>query len=85
MNEAANPDYKRSLETLHWWAQKALKPRLIAIARTNTPNASYNRAVELGENERTARATRWLAMIRRDYGVSAFEAYLERHAEDQQL
>lgn len=77
MSTGQQPELKRSLETLRYWATKVLQhPDLIDIARAHTPNASYNLAIQKGKPEKIARAARWLSMIRRDYGQEAFDAFV---------
>lgn len=50
---------------------------LVELARTNTPTATFNLARELDFPVRQAKAAKALAVIRRDFGETVFEAYLE--------
>ena len=60
---------------------KELRVQCVEIARTKAPSSAFDlgaRAALLsgfGQMEQigVAKATRWLAVVRRDYGVEAFE------------
>lgn len=83
MNDVNRSEAKRSLETLKAWSKKVFShPELVAIARVNSPNASYNLAIQMEMSEKIARAVRWLSMIQRDYGSQEFETHV---SEQQQL
>lgn len=78
----------RSLEEIQGRAVVPLKPfspelrkQCVCIAREKSPSAAFDRgfnaAMIAGSNQREAlaigKATRWLAVIRRDYGNEKFE------------
>lgn len=63
----------RSLDELKARARPALQNEaLVKIAAKSTPNGSYFAAKKRFKDEELAKACRWLAMIRRDYGRKAF-------------
>ncbi len=74
---------EHTLDELKELAKPALRhAELIDIARAETPNSADTKA-SIRWPRRQAKATRFLAMLRRDYGQQAFEAYLLEHARPQ--
>lgn len=68
----------KTREELHGLSQPALQhAELINIARTETPNGAYELASSRWPR-RQAKAVRFLAMVRRDYGIGAFEALVSQ-------
>lgn len=66
-----------SLERLKKLSQPAIRhQQLVRLARDNTPNQTFALAKELGYPVRQAKASRALAVVRRDFGVSIFESLL---------
>lgn len=68
---------RRPLLELQMRAKPALRGDLIEIARTNSPSVSYDLAFAQTQQKSVAQATRWLAMLRRDYGETEFLAYTQ--------
>jgi len=65
---------ERTLDELKELAKPALRhAELVNLARTETPNKADEMAL-VRWPRRQAKATRFLAMLRRDYGLGAFEA-----------
>lgn len=64
---------KRSLSDLKIRAKPAISDeRLIEIAAEKSPDASYTLALKETGNEEKAKACRFLAIARRDYGEEGF-------------
>jgi hypothetical protein len=63
-----------------------LRERCVEIARAKSPSAAFDRGYEvailagMSQNEALgiAKATRWLSVIRRDYGKEAFEKVVSK-------
>lgn len=69
----------RTLIDLQTRAAPALhNPVLVEIARLHKPTPSYDLAMTAYNDAALAKATRWLAMIRRDHGEQAFTACLTK-------
>lgn len=75
MNQGASK--KRPLRELQARSKLALREDLIEIARTNSPSVSYDLALAETNNLKIAQATRWLAILRRDYGKTEFLAFTQ--------
>lgn len=68
---------KKTLIDLQGRAQLALKQKeLTEIAQRFTPTEAYTRAITSHYNEELARSCRFLAIIRRDYGIDGFKKSL---------
>ena len=66
-----------SLDQLKAWSIQAReRSELVQFARECSPSLAYDRAFELTEDEDLAKATRWLAIIRRDHGLLEFENWV---------
>ena len=48
-------------------------PEIIQIARESTPTATYKRVLRVIPDLDTAKAARWLAVLRRNHGDKVFE------------
>ncbi len=71
---------EKTLEELKKLSEPALRHvELVEIARIETPSKADDKA-SIRWPRRQAKATRFLAMLLRDYGSEAFEAYLLEHA-----
>lgn len=71
---------EKTLVELQELAKPALPhAELVNLARVESPNKAYEMA-SVRWPRRQAKATRFLAMLRRDYGQGAFEALLMEHA-----
>lgn len=71
---------KRSLDELKALSKNALhSAELVEIARTHAPTSAYDLAIQRGRSRRLATATRYLAMVVRDYGPKAFDAFVPSH------
>lgn len=55
--------------------------RLVDIARNNSASTSYDLAFLLTKDKNLARATRWLSIIRRDYGDDLFNETINQITE----
>jgi hypothetical protein len=68
----------RSLDQLKEWSILAReRSDLVQLAREHSPSLAYNRALKLTDgNEDLAKATRWLAIIRRDHGLDALNSWV---------
>ncbi len=74
---------EKTLEELKKLSEPALRhAELVEIARIETPSKADDKA-SIRWPRRQAKATRFLAMLLRDYGSEAFEAYLLEHARPQ--
>lgn len=74
---------EHSLEDLKTDSMPALRhAELVSLARRETPNGAYEYALARWPR-RQAKAVRFLAILRRDYGNEAFEAFLMEHARPQ--
>ena len=72
----------RSLEELKARSQPARgHPELVKIAAGSSPTTSFNLALAKTGDLGLAKATRWLATIRRDYGEKQFREVVETSAE----
>lgn len=72
----------RSLEELKARSMSARdKPELIEIAAGSSPTASFNLTLAKTGDLGLAKACRWLATIRRDYGEDVFNQWVETSAE----
>ena len=70
----------RSLEELKARAEPALHRKdLVEIAAKHSPSASHLVAMKRTQDERLAKACRWLSVIRRDYGEKTFARIVENH------
>ena len=79
MNSENPTPRKRPLTQLKAWSRKAIgHAELVAIARENGPNVSKKLALDLDFPDDVARATRWLAKIREDFGIRAFEDFVKK-------
>jgi len=64
---------------------KRLRSRCVEIARTKSPSAAFDLSLQAArmvgceqqKADNVAKATRWLAIIRRDYGQDAFDKTVE--------
>lgn len=73
-------DTNRSLEELKARAEQALERKdLVEIAAKHSPSASHLVAMKRTKDENLAKACRWLAVIRRDYGEEAFAKFVSNH------
>ena len=50
---------------------------LVAIAAESSPNASSDLALALTKDQSVAKACRWLAVIRRDFGEPVFQDFVK--------
>lgn len=68
---------KQPLLTLQIRGKPAVQnAKLVELARANSPATTYDLALtETGSNE-AAKAARWLAVLRRDYGDAAYEKFV---------
>lgn len=68
---------KQPLLTLQIRGKPAVQhAKLIELARANSPATTYDLALSETGSQETAKAARWLAVLRRDYGDTAFEAFV---------
>ncbi|TSC63726.1 MAG: hypothetical protein G01um1014106_413, partial [Parcubacteria group bacterium Gr01-1014_106] len=71
---------EQSLDELKQLSLPALRhAELVNLARTESPNKAYELA-SVRWPRRQAKATRFLAMVRRDHGPEALEAFIMEHA-----
>lgn len=71
---------EQSLDELRQLSLPALRhAELVNLARTESPNKAYELA-SVRWPRRQAKATRFLAMVRRDHGPEALEAFIMEHA-----
>ena len=74
---------EQSLDELKQLAVPALRhAELVNLARTESPNKAYELAM-VRWPRRQAKATRSLAILRRDHGVEVLETFLMEHARPQ--
>lgn len=70
---------KQPLLTLQIRGKPAVQnTKLVELARANSPATTYDLALSETGNNETAKAARWLAVLRRDYGDTAFEEYTSK-------
>src|SRR3989344_6496564 len=71
---------QQSLDELKTLATPALRHvELVHLARRESPNGADKVASKLNWPSRQVKAVRFLAMLRRDYGSEAFEAFVVEH------
>lgn len=67
-------EHKYSLEELRARSRSVINmPDLVAKAKEGSPNSAYREALIESGSIRKAKATRFLAMLRRDYGEESFD------------
>lgn len=70
---------KQPLLTLQIRGEPAVDyPKLVTIARTNSPATTYELALKATRDQEVAKAARWLAVLRRDHGETAFEDFVSK-------